>query len=227
MKDVILKGTKGYYVPDIPIPAGKIEFVVKNDTLRSAVSVVVVPVLGNNPITILMSSAVFTESKKSVNAGIPKIKIKTIKKEKDLIAGPYIRAVINCRGAFWIEYQVLRGRVYTEQSKYLGRVRKIKGLRTRNCYYPGHHWYLRSLSDEFAAPAMDHIGPFKIVLIPFSNKVWNYLKDLVARGNLRDFAQATNGRLSTDEEYETFDRYLKAVFGLRINESIPTGPVLI
>lgn len=132
------------------------------------------------------------------------MKIKTIKKEKDLIAGPYIRAVINYRGAFWIEYQELIGRTYIERNKYLGRVRKIGGKRSGGYYYPLDGWYTGTLSEELNPGFKKHRYPFKTVLIPFSNKAWNYLKDLAAHGDLRDFAQATNGRRSTDQEYGAF-----------------------
>lgn len=129
------------------------------------------------------------------------MKIKTIKKETDLKAGPYIRAVINCHGEFWMEYLILVGRVFTCKSKVMGRqYRQMTSKEFSRRYRTSEDWYLSSLSGELNNRAI-RVNPFKTVLIPYSNKAWNYLKLIK---NVRDFAEATNGFRSTDRQFEDF-----------------------
>lgn len=128
------------------------------------------------------------------------MKIKRIKTEKALKAGSYIRAVINCHGKFWIEYLVLVGKPFNSKSKVMNGGRQIKNRAgARTWLYGQDQWYLTSLSSDLNPRSLNRINAFKTVLIPFSNKAWNYL---TAIKDLRDFAAATNGIRSTDKQYE-------------------------
>lgn len=127
------------------------------------------------------------------------MKIKRIKTEKQLKAGNYIRAVINYKGVFWIEYQQLVGKPFNCKSKVMNKDRQINTKDSKGKYYNPKEWYLSSLSEEIGGIKRKNV--FKTVLIPFSNKAWNYLKSFK---DLRSFAAATNGVRSTDEQYKEF-----------------------
>lgn len=132
------------------------------------------------------------------------MKFKRIKSEKQLIAGAYIRAVINCYGKFWIEYIALSGRPFTYKSEYsTTAARQIKSTATsaKNC--KSESWYLTDLSDELNDRLMGKTKPFMTVLIPFSNKAWSHL---AAIKDLQKFAQATTGIIATDHEFDSAQR---------------------
>lgn len=131
------------------------------------------------------------------------MKITRIKREKDLKAGPHIRAVINCTGKFWIEYQILTGRPFTCKSKGM-RDSRMMPCKTGTGYYNGGSdgaMYTNTLSEDLNDNFKTYPKAYMTVLIPYSNKVWNYLKGIK---DVRDFAEATNGVRPTDEQHDRF-----------------------
>jgi len=127
------------------------------------------------------------------------MKIKTIKNEKDLKAGRYIRAVINSYGEFFIEHILLRGKPHTVNVKYLGKTRVMPSVPGQRCYHKEFDGvYVASLSGKFIPRTDIENTCFGTVLIPFSNKVWNYLKGIK---DVREFASVINRVESTDRDF--------------------------
>jgi hypothetical protein len=127
------------------------------------------------------------------------MKIKTIKKEKDLKAGRYIRAVINSYGRFFIEHVLLRGKPHTVNVEYLGITRVMPSVPGQRCYHKEIDGvYVSSLSGKFIPRTDIENTCFGTALIPFSNKVWNYLKGIK---DVREFARVINRVESTDWDF--------------------------
>ena len=125
------------------------------------------------------------------------MKIKRIKNEKELKAGAYIRAVINRRGMFWIEYVLLTGRAFTYRCEFMRPMRKYP---TANAGYTDSH-YFGTLSTALYTGVSEEYrtSKFGTVLIPFSNKVFNYLSSIKG---LRTFAEVISGKCISDNEYD-------------------------
>jgi hypothetical protein len=129
------------------------------------------------------------------------MKITRITREKDLKAGPYIRAVINCQGRFWIEYQILTGKPFNCKSKSSTGSRMMSCKEGTGHYNGGGVLHTTTLSEDLNVNFKKYPKAYMTVLIPYSNKVWNYLKGIK---DVRDFAEVTNGVRPTDEQHYRF-----------------------
>ncbi len=115
------------------------------------------------------------------------MKIRRIKNENELIAGPYIWAVINCYGDFWVTHIWVKGKPFTCRSKHCGKARKIKT--NQNSGSASH--YLSDLG-------VGGTDMFSSRLIPFSSKVWQHLVDIE---DVRTFARAITGIPHSDLDF--------------------------
>lgn len=119
------------------------------------------------------------------------MKITPVKRLSDLKSGLYIRAVINCYGDFWPETVRVYGKPYVANEKNLGRTWKVK----TDCKYSADY-FCSSLSGSFSGYGRDK---FRTALIPFSNKVFDYLCQVT---DLREFAEAINRVSISDDEFD-------------------------